>query len=129
MVIGDNDSVEEDVTKKNTDMEEENKDRILTVRERNWNQFFEEAASYFENGFASSTILQKHQLKYGVTTIMSLLKINSETPTVIGNYMMENTSFNMMFGGEIVPKLETNNDRRNVLLINQSIDYAIVCCF
>ena len=98
-------------------MEEENNERIVTVRERNWNQFFEEATDCFENGFAPSTILQKHELKYGVTTIISLLKINHETPTVIGNHMMENTSFNMIFGREIVPRLETNHNKRNVLLI------------
>ena len=56
---------------------------------------------------------------------MSLLNIQNETPTVIGNHMMENCGFNMMFGGKIVPKFETNNNRRNVLLIGIGVPNEI----
>ena len=116
---------EEDDTKKPTEIVEENNNQSLTLEEANYNEFFAAAANYFDNGTAPSRILHKDQLKYGVTTVMSLLNIKNETPTVICNYMMENCGFNMIFGGNIVPKFETNNNPRNVLLIGIGVPNEI----
>ena len=80
---------------------------------------------YFRNGFASSTILEREDLTFGVTSIISKSKLNHESPTVIGNHMMYNTSFNMIFGGEIAPRLVSNNNHRKVLLIGIGVPNEI----